>query len=208
MPRLESEWLDSQTWSLLALDATSGLHGRDPAAYSGLQTLEAENRVTQVPFRGQMIRGFAKVTIGPDAFWSEGVAGHVLASRVVGRPDRFLGDLLTARNQNGTLFHIIGSQGATSWQFDLRVPAIDGTVWTAWAMPEVNFNPFRTDETPRRVSGSALPRSLIDRRIRWTEGVVAYLEKRIEQLSPLEDRIREIERKMEELRHELDRLKH
>jgi hypothetical protein len=33
--------------------------------------------------------------------------------------------------------------GDILWKVDQRAPAIDGTVWAAWASPEVNFNPFR-----------------------------------------------------------------
>jgi hypothetical protein len=141
---LESEWLDSQTWTLLSLAATRGGHGHDPRSFDGLGLLD--DHVTSVEWNGRMLRGFGKVTLAVDAFWSEGVAGYVLAARATGRPERFFAELEAARSADGSEMHIIGARPA-EWPLDLRYPAVDGTLWAAWADPAVDFNPFRPGPT-------------------------------------------------------------
>ncbi len=145
-PKLQNEWLDSQTWTILALAATGGVQGVAPAQRDGLPVLD--DRVTEVPFAGRTLRGFSKMTRGPSAFWPEGVAGYVLAARRVDKfaaAATFWSDLKAIRGADGTLPHIIGTVRGEDWSYDHRVKAVDGTVWTAWAA--VNFNPFLTDAT-------------------------------------------------------------
>src|SRR5437867_5613852 len=69
---MRNEWLDSQTWTLLALEGAREADGSDPRRYNGLPWLD--EKLTHVPYKGSVLHGFAKVSAGPDAFWPEGVA--------------------------------------------------------------------------------------------------------------------------------------
>jgi hypothetical protein len=201
---LREEWLDSQTWTVLALDATGGAHPYEPRDYSGLESLERENKVTAVEFDGNVLHGFSKMTGGPNAFWPEGVAGHVLAARIVGRPGRFLTDLLAARRRDGTQLHIIGIQESDDWKHDLRVRAIDGTVWTAWAEPGLDFNPYRAVGpvlSEDRGSWTPEQQALL---LSWEREVASEVERRLGNLSSLRDRIKTVEGNIEGLQRDLD----
>jgi hypothetical protein len=194
VPVLWPEWLDSQTWTLLSLDATrEGAHSLDPRDYNGLRFLS--DYEVEVPYRGKTLRGFAKLTPGAPAFWSEGVAGYVLAARVVGMPEeRFLEGLEAAREPDGTLLHIIGIEKSNDWREHLPVKAIDGTLWATWADPRVNFNPFRVGGFGApRPSVRALEPAEVKRRLE-------EVRRRIDELEEQRERAREVKEKLRELR--------
>ena len=151
------EWLDSQTWTYLALRASRSCHGHDPkACEAGLTAME--DRMARVPWRGKTLVGFGKVTLGDDAFWAEGTAGYVLAARGAGKrkdEPRILASLEAARLEDGALPHIIGKAPSRDWRFDLRHAAVDGTVWAAWADPVVDFDPFEVKRDVAPVKSGA-----------------------------------------------------
>ncbi|MGH9363028.1 MAG: hypothetical protein ACRD2T_14030, partial [Thermoanaerobaculia bacterium] len=138
------EWLDSQTWTVLALEATGAL---DPPRHRQA-LLSLADREVQVHYEGRWLRGFGKVSDPKvESFWSEGVAGYVLAARALGLPEEpYLESLDAARKPDGSLPYTIGprGEGPAWWKIDLRLEGVDGTVWASWADAEVNFNPFRT----------------------------------------------------------------
>jgi hypothetical protein len=132
-----------------------------------------------------------------DAFWPEGVAGYVLAARRTGKPERFFAEIEAARLPDGTLPHIIGAMPSSDWKLDLRYPAVDGTVWTAWADPAVNFNPFRVEARPAAASPTpdAAPANPAAEQRRAVED--------LERRKKLLERLEEIERMLRGLREEL-----
>jgi hypothetical protein len=194
--RLEDERLDSQTWTLLALHATRDSHAYDPLALSGLDFIEG--RVTSVPWNGRVLRGFGKVTIAVDAFWPEGVAGYVLAARRAGKPERFFAELDAARFPDGTLPHIIGALPSSDWKLDFQHRAVDGTIWAAWAHPEVDFNPFQVDPGPAAAAPPA-PAPTPNDPAKEQRRALEQLERRKQLL----ERLEEIERMLRGLGKEL-----
>ncbi|MBI4582613.1 MAG: hypothetical protein HY717_01075, partial [Planctomycetes bacterium] len=151
-PVLEEEWLDSQTWTLLALEAARACHPYDPARHNGLAGLQ--EKVVNYDHDGRKLQGFSRVSFWPKSFWSEGTAGYVLAARRAGMPvEPFWRSLLLLQAADGSLLHAVGDVPADwppqhRWKLDLRAPAIDATVWAAWASPEVDFNPFQVEALP------------------------------------------------------------
>jgi hypothetical protein len=156
------ERLDSQTWTILALAATTERHGADLGRRNALLALR--EHVTLVPHQGRRLVGFAKVTLGPPAFWAEGVAGYVLAARRLGLPTaEFTASLAAVRRPDGSLPYLLGAEEHSEWEFHLPVAAIDGTVWSTWAESEIDFNPFRIGGVTRRSDATASPATQVER---------------------------------------------
>ncbi len=191
------EKLDSQTWTILSLAATREAHSFEPRDYNGLFWISGEHTV-EVPYREKTLRGFAKLTGGAPAFWPEGVAGYVLAARLVGMPEEpYLESLEAAREFDGTLLHIIGTRNSGDWKENTPFKAVDGTVWATWADPALNFNPFRTGSfgDPRPPAREPAP-----------ERVKEILEEGRQRLEELEKQKRQFEEKERQFRQLRDAL--
>ncbi len=79
------ELLDSQTWTLLALQVLANCDGNDPniadLIHNGLPWID--QYLCEVNHEDCNLVGFAKVTLGEratDSFWAEGTAGYILAA--------------------------------------------------------------------------------------------------------------------------------
>lgn len=145
------ELLDSQTWTLLSLDATEKLHNISASKYAS-----ALNWLLKHKTRVNNVEGFSKVTFSYDprldtdgdgsvdnSIWVEGVCGAVLAFRIIGdsnHADTFYTEIEKLRLPTRRLPHIVGPP-QLHWPYNLPFPSV-GALWTIFADPEINFNPF------------------------------------------------------------------
>ncbi|MDD5063752.1 MAG: hypothetical protein PHQ35_03195 [Phycisphaerae bacterium] len=75
------ERLDSQTWTLLALQVLAAYDDNEPNMYNGLPWID--QNTCHVNYNDCNLSGFAKVTLGlraTESFWVEGTAGYILAA--------------------------------------------------------------------------------------------------------------------------------
>lgn len=145
------ELLDSQTWTILSLAATQKLHGKSPRQFAA-----AMNWILKYTTRANKAEGFSKVTFSYDphldidgdgdvdnSIWVEGVAGAVLAFRLIGETRRanfYFNEMEKLKLPTGRYPHIVGPV-KLSWPHNLPFPSI-GALWVIFADPEINFNPF------------------------------------------------------------------
>jgi len=104
-----SERLDSQTWTALAASAS----GMRIDINNGLPWIDSYR--CRVEYKGQLLTGFPKVTLGVRAtpsIWAEGTAGYVLAARRRNhKPDsiaELLDSLRKTQQQDGSVPYSIG----------------------------------------------------------------------------------------------------
>lgn len=148
------ELLDSQTWSLLSLQATRKLHGLSVEKYA-----VALKWMLEYKTRANKAEGFSKVTFSYDtrldtngdgivdnSIWVEGVAGAILAFRKMGfnrQANYFYNEMQKLKLPSGRFPHIIGPP-QLAWPHNLPFASV-GALWMIFAAPEVNFNPFNLD---------------------------------------------------------------
>jgi hypothetical protein len=112
-----AERLDSQTWTLLALQVMANCDGNDPNVagliHNGLPWIDQYS--CQVNYEDCNLAGFAKITLGlraTDSFWAEGTGGYVLAARAAchskTNQNLMLSSLRCLQDPNGSIPYSVG----------------------------------------------------------------------------------------------------
>jgi len=107
------ERLDSQTWTLLALQVLAAYDANEPNIHNGSPWID--QNTCHVNYNDCNLSGFAKVTLGlraTESFWAEGTAGYILAAGAAchskENQDQMFGSLLCLQDSNGSIPYSVG----------------------------------------------------------------------------------------------------
>jgi hypothetical protein len=145
------ERLDTQTWTILGIDATKTLTRLDAKDFNGLPWIDRYQ--TTVQYQGKTVKGFAIKTFGPgsESFWSEGTAGYGLAAMTLGDNETasFYSDQIhLLQTPNGGIPHSVAPDEVPrefpqKWDFN----SIAATTWMIWL--DSGINPFTVAQVER-----------------------------------------------------------